>query len=136
MNGKTITFKNAAVPTAANVATGSGVSGNVVTDGNGNSTVYLQGATLADMLKAIDLATGVQTATNRQRRGDVAIATGEAASSIASGVLKISTGTTADLSITGTGNALSALGLTGTTGTDTTFTAARAAAPAASTARP
>ena len=44
------------------VATGSGVSGNVVTDGSGNSTVYLQSGTVADVLKAIDLATGVQTA--------------------------------------------------------------------------
>ena len=39
------------------------------------------------------------------------------------------TGTTADLSITGTGNALSALGLTGNTGTGTSFTAGRTAAP-------
>ena len=45
VNGKTITFKNAALPLAANVPTGSGVSGNLVTDGNGNSTVYLQGGT-------------------------------------------------------------------------------------------
>ena len=64
VNGKTITFKNAAPPAAANVPTGSGVSGNLVTDGSGNSTVYLQGATVNDTLKAIDLATGVQTATN------------------------------------------------------------------------
>ena len=38
--------------------------GNIVTDGSGNSTVYMQAATIADLLKAIDLATGVQTATN------------------------------------------------------------------------
>ena len=63
INGKTITFKNAAAPLAANVPTGSGVSGNLGTDGRGLSTVYLQGATVADTLKAIDLATGVQTAT-------------------------------------------------------------------------
>ena len=44
-----------------------------------------------------------------------------------SGALKISTGTATDLSITGTGNALSALGLTGATGTDTSFTATRTA---------
>ena len=44
--------------------TGSGVNGNVVTDGSGNSTVYLQDATLADTLNAIDLATGVKTAAN------------------------------------------------------------------------
>ena len=53
-------------------------------------------------------------------------ATGIAASSVsASGTLKISTGTDADLSITGTGNALAALGLTGATGTDTSFAASR-----------
>ena len=45
------------------------------------------------------------------------------------GALQISTGTTADLSIIGTGNALSALGLTGNTGTGTNFTAGRTAAP-------
>ena len=45
------------------------------------------------------------------------------------GALQISTGTTADLSIIGTGNALSALGLTGNTGTATNFTAGRTAAP-------
>ena len=42
-------------------------------------------------------------------------------------MLKLSTGTAADLAITGTGNALSVLGLTGATGTDTNFTAARTA---------
>ncbi len=48
------------------VPTGSGVSssGNVVTDGSGNSTVYLETATTADLLTAVDLASGVQTATN------------------------------------------------------------------------
>ena len=45
-----------------------------------------------------------------------------------SGALQISTGTNADLSIIGTGNALSALGLTGNTGTGTNFTAGRTAA--------
>ena len=64
VNGHSITFKNAGTPAAANVASGSGVSGNVVTDGSGNSTVYLEKGTVADVLKAIDLATGVQTAAN------------------------------------------------------------------------
>src|SRR6202022_4218176 len=55
-------------------------------------------------------------------------ATGISASSVsASGTLQISTGTTADLSITGTGNALSALGLTGATGNATSFAATRTA---------
>jgi len=129
VNGKTITFKNAAAPLAANVPTGSGVSGNLVTDGNGNSTVYLQGATMADTLKAIDLATGVQTATIVTGAATLAVAPGQVASTVVSGSLHISTGTTADLAITGTGNALSALGLTGNTGTDTSFNAGRSAAP-------
>src|SRR5262249_7077030 len=64
VDGHVITFKDAATPATAAVASGSGVSGNIVTDGNGNSTVYLQSATLADVLNAIDLATGVQTTTN------------------------------------------------------------------------
>src|SRR6266702_2630256 len=129
VNGKTITFKNAAAPLAANVPTGSGVVGNLVTDGSGNSTVYLQGATIADTLKAIDLATGVQTATNASGAATLAVASGQVASTVVSGALHISTGTTSDLSIIGTGNALSALGFTGNTGTGTNFTAGRAAAP-------
>src|SRR6185312_5147073 len=53
-------------------------------------------------------------------------ASGQTASSInASGQLKLSTGVNADLSITGTGNALNALGLAGNTGTASAFTAAR-----------
>ena len=54
INGKTVTFKNAEVPLPANVPAGSGQTGNVVTDGSGNSIVYLQDATLADTLTAID----------------------------------------------------------------------------------
>ena len=49
-------------------------------------------------------------------------------SSIVAGALQISTGTNADLSVIGTGNAMSALGLTGNTGTATNFTASRSAA--------
>jgi flagellin-like hook-associated protein FlgL len=127
VDGHTVTFKNAPTPATTAVASGSGLSGNVVTDGSGNSTVYLQSATLADVLKAVDLASGVQTATIAAGTATVSTATGATASSIVSGALKLSTGTAADLSITGTGNALSALGLTGATGTDTSFTAARAA---------
>jgi flagellin len=129
VNGKTISFKNAAPPAAANVASGSGVSGNLVTDGSGNSTVYLQGATIADTLKAIDLATGVQTTSNANGAATLTTSTGMTASSIVSGSLKISTGTTADLSITGTGNAMASLGLAGNTGTVPSFTASRTSAP-------
>ena len=131
VNGHTITFSNAHQPLPANVPAGSGIpaGGHLQTDGNGNSIVYLQGATIADTLNAIDLATGVQTATNSAGAATLASATGVTASSVAAnGTLKISTGTLADLSIAGgTGNALSALGLDGPTHTSAAFTAARAA---------
>jgi flagellin len=129
VNGKTITFKNQGTPAGANLPTGSGVSGNVVNDGNGNSTVYLNQGTVADVLNAIDLATGVKTASNASN-GTATLTTtsGLTASSIAaSGALQISTGTTADLTVTGSGNAMAALGLTGNTGTATSFTASRSA---------
>jgi len=128
VDGHTITFKNGSAPAAGSVATGSGLTGNIVTDGAGNSTVYLQGATVADTLTAIDLATGVKTASDTSGTAILTTTSGIAPSSVnANGALQISTGTTADLSITGTGNALTALGLTGATDNGTTFTASRAA---------
>jgi flagellin-like hook-associated protein FlgL len=127
VDGHTITFKNAPTPATTAVATGSGLSGNVVNDGSGNSTVYLQSATVADVLKAIDLATGVQTAVNSAGAATLSTTSGDTASTIVSGALKISTGTGSDLSISGTGNALSALGLAGNTGTAVSFTATRGA---------
>jgi flagellin len=126
VNGKTITFKNAATPAAS--ASHIGITGNVETDSAGNSTVYLQAGTVADVLKAIDLATGVQTATLGVSGATLTTAAGQANSSVnSSGVLNISTGTVSDLEITGTGNALSVLGLTGPTGNDTSFVASRTA---------
>ncbi|MBI5129130.1 MAG: DUF1522 domain-containing protein [Rhodopseudomonas palustris] len=126
VNGKTITFKNAAVPSASSTHTG--ISGNVETDGQGNSTVYLQKGTVDDVLKAVDLATGVRVATLGISGATVATASGVANSSITSGSLKLSTGLASDLSINGTGNALAALGLTGPSGNASSFTAARGAA--------
>ncbi|MDA9479727.1 flagellin [Bradyrhizobium sp. CCBAU 65884] len=130
VDGHVITFKNAPIPGstgAPSVPSGFGASGNVLTDGNGNSTVYLQAGTVNDVLKAIDLATGVQTATiNANGTATLATATGQSNSTInTSGQLKISTGINADLSITGTGNALNVFGLAGNTGNATAFTAAR-----------
>ncbi|WP_426408077.1 DUF1522 domain-containing protein [Bradyrhizobium ganzhouense] len=127
IDGHTITFKNAQTPqSAASVATGYGVSGNVVTDGNGNSTVYLQSANLTDLLNSIDLATGVKTASLFNGAATLNTTPGQIPSSVnSSGQLAISTGINADLSITGTGNALSAFGLSGNTGTATAFSAAR-----------
>ncbi|GMO15406.1 MULTISPECIES: DUF1522 domain-containing protein [Bradyrhizobium] len=127
IDGHTITFKNAQTPqSAASVATGYGVSGNIVTDGNGNSTVYIQSATLTDLLNAVDLATGVKTASIFNGAAGLSTTAGQIPSSVnSSGQLALSTGINADLSITGTGNALSAFGLSGNTGTATAFTAAR-----------
>ena len=127
VDGHVISFKDGPTPGASSLGSTQGVSGNVVTDGNGNSTVYLQGSTIADALKAVDFATGVQTFTlNGSGGGTLATAAGQTASSInASGQLNLSTGVNADLSITGTGNALQTLGLAGNTGTSTAFTAAR-----------
>ncbi|MCE3579858.1 DUF1522 domain-containing protein, partial [Klebsiella pneumoniae] len=93
VNGHVITFKNAPVPGstgAPSVPSGFGVNGNVVTDGNGNSTVYLQAGTVNDVLKAIDLATGVQTATiSAAGVATLATATGQSNSTInTSGQLK------------------------------------------------
>jgi flagellin len=129
VNGHTITFSNAHVPLPAQVPTGSGISGAVQTDGSGNSIVYLQTATVADTLNAIDLASGVQTASNAAGVATFSPATGVTPSSVnANGTLKLSTGTAADLSISGgIGNALAALGLTGPTGNSSSFTGARAA---------
>ena len=127
IDGHTITFKNAQTPqSTASVATGYGVNGNVVTDGNGNSTVYIQSATLTDLLNSIDLATGVKTASIFNGAATLSTTSGQIPSSVnSSGQLALSTGVNADLSITGTGNALSAFGLSGNTGTATAFTAAR-----------
>src|SRR6266702_2077545 len=130
VDGHVITFKNAPTPGSTGapaVGSGFGASGAVVTDGAGNSTVYLQSGTVNDVLKAIDLATGVQTATvNANGTASLLTATGQSNSTInSSGQLKISTGVNADLSITGTGNALNVLGFAGNTGTSSAFTAAR-----------
>jgi flagellin len=129
VDGHTITFKSAVVPAATSLAAGSGKSGNIVTDGSGNSTVYLQGATIADTLNAIDLATGTKTITALvSGAATLGVATGATASSVAvNGSLQISTGTNNDLTVTGTGNALSALGLGGNQGTATSFNAGRTA---------
>ncbi|MHC4055791.1 DUF1522 domain-containing protein, partial [Bradyrhizobium sp. 25ACV] len=41
VNGKTITFRSGTAPATTGVPSGSGVSGHLVTDGSGNTTVYL-----------------------------------------------------------------------------------------------
>ncbi|MDE5461869.1 DUF1522 domain-containing protein [Bradyrhizobium sp. CSS354] len=126
IDGHTITFKNAQTPQSAISVTSGGVNGNIVTDGNGNSTVYIQSATLTDLLNSIDLATGVKTASIFNGAATLSTTAGQIPSSVnSSGQLALSTGINADLSITGTGNALNAFGLSGNTGTATAFAAAR-----------
>ncbi|MCK1387267.1 DUF1522 domain-containing protein [Bradyrhizobium sp. 4] len=126
IDGHTITFKNAQSPQSALSVTSGGVNNNIVTDGNGNSTVYLQSATLTDLLNSIDLATGVKTASIFNGAATLSTTAGQIPSSVnSSGQLALSTGINADLSITGTGNALNAFGLSGNTGTATAFAAAR-----------
>ena len=67
VNGKTITFKAGAAPAGGGGSAGSGVNaGNIVTDGNGNSTVYIGASRHLDRdgrrscCGAIDLASGVR----------------------------------------------------------------------------
>src|SRR5262252_2512265 len=123
VNGKTITFKSGAVPAAASAPTGYGVSGNIATDGNGNSTVYLgasttnSSATVQDVLNAIDLASGVKKAVIASGAATLSTNTNQTAAAISGGgaiTLRSSTG--ADLSISGKADALKALGLTTATG--------------------
>src|SRR5882724_3954175 len=114
VDGHTITFKTGAAPAAGSVTPGSGVLGNIVTDGSGNSSVYLNGGagTVGDLLTAVDLATGVRTATNTAGVAAFTTATGATVGVVTGGALVISTGTTADLSIS-SGNAtlLASLGI-------------------------
>jgi len=120
VDGHTITFKTGATPAAA--AGTSGLDGNVLTDGNGNSTVYIGTGTVTDLLNAVDIATGVQTAAINTTTGVATLSTtaGDTNSSVASGAIHISTGTTADLSISSSNSSLLAsLGIGSGTATTT-----------------
>jgi flagellin len=116
VDGHTITFKTGAMPA---VPAGSGSTGNIITDGSGNSTVYSDTASVGDLLNAIDLATGAQTASITAGVATLGAGTGTAGSVNGSGQLLISTGTGADLSISSSNaSLLGALGIG--TGTATT----------------
>ena len=108
VNGHNITFKTGAPPAAGSVTAGSGVLGNIVTDGSGNSSVYLNSGagSVGDLLTAVDLATGVKTASNAAGVATITTATGATAGAVASGALVISTGTAADLSISSSNSTL------------------------------
>ncbi|MDN4989102.1 DUF1522 domain-containing protein, partial [Bradyrhizobium sp. WYCCWR 13022] len=131
VNGKTITFRAGAAPASTAVPSGSGVSGNLVTDGSGNTTVYLgtnaaPGATVGDVLTAIDLASGVKTSTISSGAATIGVASGATASSAAAGVVTLKSSTGADLSVTGNADFLKELGLTTATGAgNATVTATR-----------
>ena len=119
VDGHTITFKTGATPAAT--AGTSGLVGNVLTDGNGNSTVYIGAGTTTDLLTAIDIATGAQTATINTTTGVATLATGTgAASTVSAGALHISTGTASDLSISSSNaTLLASLGIGSGTATTT-----------------
>jgi flagellin len=134
VNGKTITFKAGAAPAAGAAPSGYGVAGHIATDGNGDSIIYIgpssttSTANVGDVLSAIDLASGVGSATVS---GGVAALTpanpGQTASSVTAGVISLRTSTGGDLSITGKADFLKAFGVTTATGSgDTTVGATRA----------
>ncbi|MCK1530775.1 DUF1522 domain-containing protein, partial [Bradyrhizobium sp. 182] len=124
VNGHTITFRAGTAPSGTSIPSGSGVNsgGTVLTDGSGNSTVYLGTtgtplATVNDLLTAVDLASGVQTASiNSSGVATFGAASGATPSSIAAGIATIKSSTGADLSITGKADFLKGLGLTSATG--------------------
>jgi hypothetical protein len=120
VDGHTITFKTGATPAAA--AGTSGLVGNVLTDGNGNSTVYIGAGTTSDLLNAIDIATGVQTAAINTTTGVATLTTttGDTASSVSGGAIHISTGTNSDLSLSSSNaTLLASLGIGSGTATTT-----------------
>src|SRR6202034_2269055 len=111
VDGHLITFATGAPPTTATVTADSGVvasNTNVTTDGNGDSTIYLHGgaASIGDLLEAVDLATGVKTATISGGAATATLTTGDTAATVACGQLTISTGTTSDLTISSSNTSL------------------------------
>ena len=111
VDGHLITFATGAPPTTATVTADSGVvagNTNVTTDGNGDSTIYLNSgaASIGDLLEAVDLATGVKTATISGGAATATTTTGDTAATVASGKLTISTGTTSDLTISSSNTSL------------------------------
>jgi len=124
VDGHSITFKTGAPPAAGSVTAGSGVAGNIVTDGAGNSQIYLNGgaANLNDLASAIDLTTGVRTASISAGAATITTAAGATAATVnGTGQLVLSTGTAADLSISSSNaTLLSSLGI-GNSGATTTL---------------
>src|SRR5271154_6702342 len=118
VDGHLITFATGVPPTTATVVADSGVvssNTNVTTDGSGDSTIYLNSGTasIGDLLTAVDLATGVKTASITGGAATVSLTAGDTASTVnGSGQFLIQTGTTADLSISSSNTTLlAALGI-------------------------
>ncbi|WP_018317292.1 DUF1522 domain-containing protein, partial [Bradyrhizobium sp. WSM2793] len=108
VNGKTITFRAGLAPASTGVPSGSGVSGHLVTDGSGNTTVYLGStgtpatlATVDDLFTAIDLASGVKTVAISSGAATIATSVGQTASTVAGGAVSLRSSTGADLTVTG-----------------------------------
>ncbi|MFX4662428.1 DUF1522 domain-containing protein, partial [Acinetobacter baumannii] len=81
--------RSGSAPASTAVASGSGVSGNLVTDGNGNTTVYLgtagtPAATVNDLLAAVDIASGVKTVSISAGAATISTSVNQTASSVGS----------------------------------------------------
>ena len=119
VNGHTVSFSATAVPAGTSLPAGSGVLGNVVNDGKGNTTVYLGSATtstttVGDVLTAIDIASGAQIATNNG--SGVASYAGTGSTVTAAGAVSIASAAGGTTSITGSSDILHLFGLTTATG--------------------
>src|SRR4051812_17151775 len=129
VNGHTITFKAGAAPVAATAPTGYGIdtgAANVATDGSGNSLIYIGAssttstATVGDVLRAIDLASGVRSSTIAGGVATTATNSGQSVSSVSGGgAVSLQTSTGGDLEISGKADFLKAFGLTTALGSGT-----------------
>src|ERR1700730_2220727 len=141
VNGHSVTFSATAAPGAGTLAAGSGVLGNVVNDGAGNATVYLGSGTtstttVGDVLSPIDIASGVQVATNTSGGvASYATATNTSASSVSTaGELAISSTGGGTTNITGAADILNFFGLTNAVGSTNATATVSSATSAATTA--
>src|SRR6266481_5768406 len=98
VNGHSITFKAGAAPLAAAAPTGYGIdsgASSIATDGASATTST---ATVGDVLRAIDLASGVRIATVASGAATVATNSGQTVSTVAgSGAVSLQTSTGGDL---------------------------------------
>src|SRR6267142_511859 len=122
VNGHSITFKAGAAPLAAAAPTGYGIdsgASSIATDGAGNSLIYIGAsattstATVGDVLRAIDLASGVRIATVASGAATVATNSGQTVSTVAgSGAVSLQTSTGGALTVSGAATVATATGQT------------------------